>query len=368
MNWLLLFVPVAIGLEVLAPDRHLLVFVTSALALLPLAAWLGWATEQLAERMGEGIGGLLNATFGNAAELIIAFVALRAGLHDVVEASIAGSIVGNMLLVLGAAMLAGGLCHPEQHFNPAGARSQATMLTLAAIALILPAAFEAEAGMNAKSLGRLSISLSVVLLLTYVLFLTFTLVTHATLFAGSAAEEEKAPASVGRAMLVLGASIVGIDGMSEILVAAIEPTTYEFGFSKVFVAVFVVAILGNAAGHANGCQRSAEGPDGPLAFDRDRFERASGALRGPGPGTRELFCGSYPDGSGLPCWPRSDRLSCRSDHRPGGERRSVRLAKGHATSCRLSRPRSYVLFPSERDVSLTMHSGKPVARLRLSDF
>ena len=153
MNWLLLFVPVAIGLEVLAPDRHLLVFVTSALALLPLAAWLGWATEQLAERMGEGIGGLLNATFGNAAELIIALVALRAGLHDVVEASIAGSVVGNMLLVLGAAMLAGGLCHPEQHFNPAGARSQATMLTLAAIALILPAAFEAEAGMNAKSLG-----------------------------------------------------------------------------------------------------------------------------------------------------------------------------------------------------------------------
>jgi Ca2+:H+ antiporter len=104
MNWLLLFVPIAIGLELLAPDRHLLVFVTSSLALLPLAMWLGRATEQLAVRMGEGVGGLLNATFGNAAELIIALVALRAGLHDVVEASIAGSIVGNMLLVLGAAI------------------------------------------------------------------------------------------------------------------------------------------------------------------------------------------------------------------------------------------------------------------------
>jgi Ca2+:H+ antiporter len=104
MNWLLLFVPIAIGLELLAPDRHLLVFVTSSLALLPLAMWLGRATEQLAERMGEGVGGLLNATFGNAAELIIALVALRAGLHDVVEASIAGSIVGNMLPVLGAAI------------------------------------------------------------------------------------------------------------------------------------------------------------------------------------------------------------------------------------------------------------------------
>jgi Ca2+:H+ antiporter len=250
MKWLLLFVPIAIGLEFLAPDRHLPIFVASSLALLPLAAWLGWPTEQFAARLGEGVGGLLNATFGNAAELIIALVALRAGLHDVVEASIAGSIVGNMLLVLGAAMLAGGLRHPEQHFNPAGARSEATMLTLAAIALILPAAFEAGAGVTAGHLGRLSIALSIVLLLTYALFLTFALVTHAALFAGTAAADGKAPASVGRSMLVLAAATVGIAWMSEILVAAIEPTTHEFGFSKVFVGVFVVAILGNAAEHA----------------------------------------------------------------------------------------------------------------------
>ena len=123
MNWLLLFVPVTVALEYLAPERHLLVFVTSGLAILPLAGWMGRATEQLAERMGEGVGGLLNATFGNAAELIIALAALRAGLHDVVKASIAGSIVGNILLVLGAAMLAGGLRHREQHFNAAGARA-----------------------------------------------------------------------------------------------------------------------------------------------------------------------------------------------------------------------------------------------------
>ena len=251
MNWLLIFVPVAIGLEVLYPDRHLLIFISSALALLPLAGWLGWATEQIASRMGEGIGGLLNATFGNAAELIIAFVALRAGLHDVVEASIAGSIVGNMLLVLGAAMFAGGLRYPEQHFNPAGARSEAAMLTFAAIALILPAAFEAAAGKTAEGLGRLSVSLSILLLLTYVLFLVFALVTHPALFAGSAAsEQEKAPASLSRSMLALAAATVGIAWMSEILVGAIEPTTHEFGFSKVFVGVFVVAILGNAAEHA----------------------------------------------------------------------------------------------------------------------
>jgi Ca2+:H+ antiporter len=251
MNWLLLFVPIAIGLEFLALDRHLLIFITSSLAVLPLAKGLGWATEQLAARMGEGVGGLLNATFGNAAELIIALIALRAGLHDVVEASIAGSIVGNMLLVLGAAMFAGGLRHAEQHFNPVGARSEATMLTLAAIALIVPAAFEAAAGMTAEGLGRLSISLSVVLLLAYVLFLAFTLVTHPTLFAGSAAgEEEKAPASVSPSVAVLSAATVGIAWMSEIMVGAIEPTTHEFGFSKVFVGVFVVAILGNAAEHA----------------------------------------------------------------------------------------------------------------------
>src|SRR5579864_4091837 len=137
MNVLLIFVPIAVALEVLASGHHLLIFITSSVAILPLAGWMGHATEQLAERMGEGVGGLLNATFGNAAELIIAFVALHAGLHQVVEASIVGSIVGNMLLVLGAAMLAGGLRFPEQQFNPLGARSQATMLVLAAIALVL---------------------------------------------------------------------------------------------------------------------------------------------------------------------------------------------------------------------------------------
>jgi Ca2+:H+ antiporter len=212
---------------------------------------MGRATEQLAERMGEGVGGLLNATFGNAAELIIALAALRAGLHDVVKASIVGSIVGNILLVLGAAMLAGGLRRPEQHFNPAGARSQATMLTLAAIALVIPAAFQVAASATAEALGKLSVSISVVLLLVYLLYLAFALVTHAALFAGSHVPEEgKEHASVGRAAAVLAGATVAIAWMSEILVGAIEPTAHEFGLSNVFVGVFVVAILGNAAEHA----------------------------------------------------------------------------------------------------------------------
>jgi len=257
MNWFFRFVPVAVGVlvavgvEILAPERYLLIFITSSIAILPLAWWMGRATEQLAERLGEGVGGLLNATFGNAAELIIALVALRSGLHDVVKASIAGSIIGNILLVLGAAMLAGGLRHPEQHFNAAGARSQATMLTLAAIALILPAAFQVAPGATAEGLGRLSVSISVVLLLVYSLYLAFGLVTHRALFAGSYEPEEgKTQASLGLAAFVLAGATAGIAWMSEIMVAAIEPTAHELGLSDVFVGVFVVAIVGNAAEHA----------------------------------------------------------------------------------------------------------------------
>jgi Ca2+:H+ antiporter len=255
MKWLLLFVPLAIGLEHLAPERHLLIFVVSGVAILPLAGWMGRATEHLAEHLGEGPGGFLNATFGNAAELIIALAALRAGLYDVVKASIVGSIVGNILLVLGAAMLAGGLRHREQRFSAEGGRAQATMLTLAAIALILPAAFKSAVGENvaAAALIPLSISLAVILLIVYALFLIFSLFTHSALFSGSytAPEEEgHAKWSIGRAALVLGLATVAIAWISEILVGAIQPTAREFGLSNVFIGVFVVAVLGNAAEHA----------------------------------------------------------------------------------------------------------------------
>lgn len=256
MNWLLIFVPIAVALEHLTPDRHLIVFVASAIAILPLAGWMGRATEQLAERMGEGVGGLLNATFGNAAELIIAIAALRAGLYDVVKASIAGSIVGNILLVLGAAMLAGGLRHSEQHYNAPGARSQATMLTLAAIALFIPAAYRALVGEAdvASGLDSLSVAIAIVLLVVYALFLVFSLVTHAALFAGTQLAEEgdahAAPWTVTRATIVLAAATVAIAWMSEILVGAIEPAAHDLGLTRMFVGVFVVAILGNAAEHA----------------------------------------------------------------------------------------------------------------------
>jgi len=258
MNWLLIFVPAAIALEHLAPAQHLPIFVASSLAILPLAGRMGHATEQLAERLGEAVGGLLNATFGNAAELIIALAALRAGLQEVVEASIVGSIVGNLLLVFGAAMLAGGLRYPEQRFNPRGARSQATMLILSAIALILPASFEAVEGKSAVLL-RLSAWISIALLVVYGLYLVYSLVTHPALFRsaheaqGAVPEgtEDKPPAPAGRALAILAAATVGTAWMSEIMVNSLEPMMRDYGLSDIFVGAFLVAILGNAAEHAS---------------------------------------------------------------------------------------------------------------------
>ena len=252
MNWLLVFVPAAIALEHWAPEQHLAIFLVSGLGILPLAAWMGRATEHLAERMGEGVGGLLNATFGNAAELIIALAALRSGFYDVVKASIAGSIVGNILLVLGAAMMAGGLVHREQTYNPQGARVQATMLTLAAITLILPAAYRSALGEEAApGLVPLSVSISIVLLLVYALFLAFSLGTHSALFKGTQTDDGgPEPWSIARAALVLALSTAGIAWMSELLVGSIQPAAKALGLGSAFVGVFVVAILGNAAEHA----------------------------------------------------------------------------------------------------------------------
>jgi Ca2+:H+ antiporter len=256
LNWLLPFVPITILLEHTMPEHPLWIFCAAGLAIVPLAGWLGQATEQLAERTGEGVGGLLNATFGNAAELIIALAALRGGLHDVVKASLAGSIVGNSVLVLGASMFAGGLRHSEQTYNAAGARSQGAMLTLAAIALILPAAYVRMVGdADVAALRSISVGMSLVLLAVYAANLVYSLITHRGLFTGSphdhGRETAQAPWSVRRALLVLAAATIAIAWMSEILVGALEPATAALGLSDAFVGVFVVAILGNAAEHSS---------------------------------------------------------------------------------------------------------------------
>jgi Ca2+:H+ antiporter len=214
---------------------------------------LGRGTEHLAHHTGEGAGGLLNATFGNAAELIIAIMALRRGLYDVVKASLTGSIIGNILLVLGAAALAGGLRHKKQKFNMTGARAQSTLLTLAAISLIVPAAFHYLAGPTAvRREADLSTEIAIVLLLAYGAHLLFSLITHRHLFAGEGSEAgaEAIHWSLRKSVLALAVSTAAIAWVSEILVGNVEQAAHSFGMTRVFIGVIVVAIVGNAAEHS----------------------------------------------------------------------------------------------------------------------
>jgi Ca2+:H+ antiporter len=250
---LLLFVPVSLVLGYVAPERHTAVFITAVLAVLPLAAGIGRATEALAERLGGGIGGLLNATFGNAAELIIGAFALREGLPDLVKASLTGSIIGNVLLVFGAAALAGGLRYPVQRFNRTAAGLGTTMLLLSAIGLVVPAVFHRLArGSGAPEL-KLDTEIAIVLLLTYCASLVFTLRTHRVLY-GPATSEPAARGTdrdggVGRWVLLLVAATAGVAVVSELLVGAVRETSKDLGMTELFVGVVVVALVGNAAEH-----------------------------------------------------------------------------------------------------------------------
>ncbi len=257
LNWFLIFVPIAIGMKLFTPNQSTPIFIFACISIVPLSGWLGKATEHLVERTGDGIGGLLNATFGNAAELIIALAALRSGLHDVVKASITGSIIGNILLVMGASFLAGGIKFKSQRFNAAGARTQTTMLTLASIGLIVPAMFHYLAGGHAeRKEADLSVEISIVLLLTYGLSLLFSLRTHKQLFLGEpnevreVQEDNTKPWSTSQSMFVLAAATFMIAWMSEILVGSVEAAAHTFGMTSIFVGVIVVAIIGNAAEHS----------------------------------------------------------------------------------------------------------------------
>lgn len=257
LNWLLVFVPITVALEFLKPESHKLIFLSACMAIIPLAGWLGRATEQLAEKTGEGVGGLLNATFGNAAELIIAIVALHKGMYDVVKASLTGSIIGNLLLVLGASIVAGGLKYKEQRFNAQAASSQSTLLTLAAIGMIIPAAFHYLAGPKAVAQeAGLSLEIAIVLVIVYALHLLFSLHTHKQLFMGEVNDDlEELTTGVGhwsakKSMGILAGATALIAWMSEILVGSVEKAAMSFGMTSVFVGVIVVAIVGNAAEHS----------------------------------------------------------------------------------------------------------------------
>ena len=254
LNWLLIFVPVTIALEFLAPTSHTLIFISACLAIVPLAGRLGEATEQIARRTGDAIGGLLNATFGNAAELIIAVMALRKGLYPVVKASLTGSIIGNILLVLGAAALAGGIRHKRQKFNRTGACAQATLLTLAAIGMIAPAAFHHLGGAGARPQeNELSLAIAAVLFAAYLAHLLFSLYTHRQMCAYDGTQEHEEPGvpwTMRRSMLELAGATALIAWISEILVGSVEQAAAAFGMTGIFLGVIVVAVVGNAAEHS----------------------------------------------------------------------------------------------------------------------
>jgi Ca2+:H+ antiporter len=260
VHYLGVFIPAAIALE-LAHASPLLVFSAAALGVIPCAAVMGEATEAIAAKSGPGIGGLLNVTFGNAPELIIAFFALLEGLQEVVKASIVGSIIGNVLLVMGAAMVVGGWSRDKQTFSQTAAHAQSGMLTLALAALIFPALFQLIHGGSLPGVGdehvdfgsdleKLSLGVALVLLVSYAAGLWFSLRTHRAVFNPFGGEEEEPHRwPVKRAAIYLGLSAVAVGVMSEILVGSISEASEDIGLSEFFVGVFIVAIVGNAAEH-----------------------------------------------------------------------------------------------------------------------
>ena len=253
---LLAFVPVSIAAHFLGWGE-LTVFVTAGLAILPLAAWMGTATEEIAVVVGPSLGGFLNATFGNATELIIALFALRAGLVDVVKASITGSIIGNLLLVMGLAMLLGGFRHKEQSFQPDVARLNAASMNLAVIAILVPTAMEfTSKNVSRIALQNLSLAVAAVLILVYGLTLLFSMKTHSYLYDVGVVEGSEQLANNGHkpnvwkwmGILLLCTLLVSFE--SEFLVGSLEAATSELGLTALFTGVVIVPIIGNAAEHA----------------------------------------------------------------------------------------------------------------------
>jgi Ca2+:H+ antiporter len=258
------FIPLAIALRLIDAGAGL-VFFSAALGVIPTAALMGRATEEVAARSGPGIGGLLNVTFGNAPELIIALFALEKGLQEVVKASIIGSILGNILLVMGAAMLAGGLAGDRkvQRFDRTAASIQSLMLILAVAALVMPAIYELVEGQGLPPIDQervsfdstvehLSLAVAIVLIATYALGLLFSLKTHRELF-NPHKEDGGADDTWGWSMrtsvIALAIAGVAVGVMSEILVGSIEAASHTVGLSQFFIGVIVVAIVGNAAEH-----------------------------------------------------------------------------------------------------------------------
>jgi Ca2+:H+ antiporter len=247
--WLLLFVPAVLVGQALNPDAHTLLFALSVLAIVPLAALLSHATESVAAKTGDAVGGLLNATLGNLTELVIALTALRAGQYMLVKASIAGAIVTNTLFMLGASFLLGGLTHHVQEFNRVNARMQAGLLFLATVALLIPsAAADAESAAAATFAQELSLGLAVLLIVAYGLGLLFSLRTHRELFASADhGDSGEVLWPIGLALATLGGVTVLVALVSEVFVESVQEAAKVFGMTQAFVGFIVVALVGGAA-------------------------------------------------------------------------------------------------------------------------
>jgi len=247
--WLLVFVPAVFAGQALKPDAHTLLFALSVLAIVPLAALLSHATESVAAKTGDAVGGLLNATLGNLTELVIALTALHAGQYMLVKASIAGAIVTNTLFMLGGSFLLGGLKHHVQEFNRGSARMQAGLLFLATVALLIPSAVSgSDSTTGAAFIEELSVGLAVLLIVVYGMGMLFSLKTHRELFASAqAGEAGEAPWPVGLALATLAGVTVLVALVSEVFVESVQEAAVAFGMTPAFVGFIVVALVGAAA-------------------------------------------------------------------------------------------------------------------------
>lgn len=252
---LLAFIPISVAAEYLEWGE-LMIFILSGLAIIPLAAWMGTATEEIAVVVGPNLGGLFNATFGNATELIIAIIALRAGYLNVVKASITGSIISNLLLVMGFSMLLGGIRYKEQTFQSLVARMNASAMNLAVIAILIPTAVNYTSnGINEITLQNLSLAVSVVLIVVYLLTLFFSMKTHSYLYDVGVAETEVMATHENKPNLILWVGVLLVCTLcvafeSEMLVDSLEVATSQLGLTALFTGVIIVPIIGNAAEHA----------------------------------------------------------------------------------------------------------------------
>jgi Ca2+:H+ antiporter len=258
--FLLVFAPIAVVLNLVGAD-HLILFAMAIIGLIPLAKLIGDSTEHLATHYGATLGSLLNVTFGNAAEIIISVVAINAGLIELVKASITGSILGNIMLIFGLSLIAGGVKHKEQIFNRENAGLQSSLIFLAIIGLAIPTILSTTVLkpidlVNQLKLQILSDVLAIVLICVYVAGILFTFFTHKHLFVAPGGADEVLEQNHNRwskrkSFLILGASMVGVVAVSEILVGSVEETSKQFGFGELFVGAIIVGIVGNAAEHSS---------------------------------------------------------------------------------------------------------------------